>query len=116
MWFKPSLSPSRLRLNRLGPVGVLEKTKTTGAGKWIRHLPIYMSQSAYVMAADMLDMGSDLSGSTREGEGRTADAEDAQRRHALKCRDPWMWVWLLLALRDKQWFLAAAVSISQRRS
>ena len=51
------LNPSSLRLNRLGLVGVLEKTKTTGAGKRIRHLPIYICHSAYFMAPDWLTVG-----------------------------------------------------------
>ena len=42
------LNPSSLRLNRLGLDGVLEKTKTTGAGKRIRHLPIYICHSALI--------------------------------------------------------------------
>ena len=44
------LNPSSLRLNRSRMVGLLEKTKTTGAGKQIRHLPIYICHSAYFMA------------------------------------------------------------------
>ena len=51
------LNPSSLRLSRLGLVGVLEKTKTTGAGKRIRHLPIYICHSAYFMAPDWLSVG-----------------------------------------------------------
>ena len=51
------LNPSSPRLNRLGLVGVLEKTKTTGAGKRIRHLPIYICHSAYFMAPDWLTVG-----------------------------------------------------------
>ena len=51
------LNPSSLRLSRLGLVGVLEKTETMGAGKRIRHLPIYICHSAYFMAPDWLSVG-----------------------------------------------------------
>ena len=37
--------------------GVLKKTKTTGAGKRVRELPIYISELAYVVEKDWLDTG-----------------------------------------------------------
>ena len=37
--------------------GVLKKTKTTGAGKRVRELPIYISEHAYVVEKDWLDTG-----------------------------------------------------------
>ncbi len=37
--------------------GVLKKTKTTGAGKRVRELPIYVSEFAYVAEKDWLDTG-----------------------------------------------------------
>lgn len=37
--------------------GVLKKTKTTGAGKRVRELPIFISEKAYVVEEDWLDTG-----------------------------------------------------------
>ena len=37
--------------------GVLKKTKTTGAGKRVRELPIFISEKAYVTEKDWLDTG-----------------------------------------------------------
>ena len=33
-------------IDRLGLIGMLEKTKATAVGKWTRHLPIYTCHSA----------------------------------------------------------------------
>eukprot|EP00438_Fugacium_kawagutii_P004233 Skav224105 [mRNA] locus=scaffold3077:22397:23920:- [translate_table: standard] len=52
-----SLRPASLRLTAFGLVGCLERTKTTGPGKWIRHLPIFVSRSAYLFAAGWLEEG-----------------------------------------------------------
>ena len=39
------LNPSSLSLTRFGLQGLLERTKTTGPGKRVRHLPIHVSAS-----------------------------------------------------------------------
>ena len=51
------LNPSSLSLTRFGLQGLLERTKTTGPGKRVRHLPIYVSASVGFMASDWLETG-----------------------------------------------------------
>ena len=51
------LSPGSLRLTKHGLVGSLERTKTTGPGKKVRHLPIFVSNSAYFMGPHWLRVG-----------------------------------------------------------
>ena len=51
------LSPGSLRLTKHGLVGSLERTKTTGPGKKVRHLPIFVSNSAFFMAPQWLSVG-----------------------------------------------------------
>ena len=58
-----SLRPSSLRLTPLGLVGCLERTKTTGPGKRVRHLPIFISRSAYLFAPGWLEKGMEIWGS-----------------------------------------------------
>ena len=51
------LNPASLRLTKFGLLGLLERTKTTGPGKRMRHLPIYVSASAILMAPGWLEEG-----------------------------------------------------------
>ena len=49
-----------LKLTSLGLAGVLERTKTSGAGKHIRHLPIYISPNASMMVPNWLEVGTKI--------------------------------------------------------
>ena len=55
-----SLRPSSLRLTSFGLVGCLERTKTTGPGKRVRHLPIFICRSAYLLAPGWLEKGFEI--------------------------------------------------------
>ena len=55
-----SLRPSSLRLTSFGLVGCLERTKTTGPGKRVRHLPIFICRSAYLLAPGWLEKGLEI--------------------------------------------------------
>ena len=55
-----SLRPLSLRLTSFGLVGCLERTKTTGPGKRVRHLPIFMCRSAYLLAPGWLEKGLEI--------------------------------------------------------
>ena len=54
------LSPGSLRQTKHGLVGCLERTKTSGPGKKVRHLPIFVSRSAFFMGAQWLSVGLQL--------------------------------------------------------
>ncbi|CAE7027742.1 unnamed protein product [Symbiodinium natans] len=51
------LSPSSLVLSSDGLQGVLERTKTTGPGKRVRYLPIFVSRRAFLVSPDWLTVG-----------------------------------------------------------
>lgn len=51
------LQPTALRLLPLGLSGLLERTKTTGPGKRVRHLPIFVARGAALMAPAWLEVG-----------------------------------------------------------
>ena len=51
------LDPSTLILSRDGMSGLIDQTKTSGPGKRIRYLPIFISFEAYVLAPDWLRVG-----------------------------------------------------------
>ena len=55
-----SLRPSSLRLTSFGLIGCLERTKTTGPGKRVRHLPIFICRSAYLLAPGWLEKGLEI--------------------------------------------------------
>ena len=55
-----SLRPSSLRLTSFVLVGCLERTKTTGPGKRVRHLPISICRSAYLLAPGWLEKGLEI--------------------------------------------------------
>jgi hypothetical protein len=55
-----SLRPSSLRLTSFVLVGCLERTKTTGPGKRVRHLPIFICRSAYLLAPGWLEKGLEI--------------------------------------------------------
>ena len=54
------LSPGSLRLTKHRLVGCLERTKTSGPGKKVRHLPIFLGRSAFFMGAQWLAVGLQL--------------------------------------------------------
>ena len=54
------LNPSSLRLNSLGLCGVLERTKCTGPGKRLRHLPFFVCHSAALFVPNWLKLGWDI--------------------------------------------------------
>ena len=51
------LNPASLVLSSEGLQGVLERTKTTGPGKRIRYLPIFISCKAFLVSPDWLATG-----------------------------------------------------------
>ena len=51
------LNPASLRMTSLGLSGVLERTKCTGPGKRVRHLPFFVSRSAALFVSDWLELG-----------------------------------------------------------
>ena len=51
------LNPASLRLTKFGLVGLLERTKTTGPGKRVRHLPIFIAASVGFMSSTWLEQG-----------------------------------------------------------
>ena len=51
------LNPASLELREDGLIGLLERTKTSGPGKRVRHLPIFVSAKASFMASDWLVQG-----------------------------------------------------------
>ena len=54
------LNPSSLRLNSLGLCGVLERTKCSGPGKRVRHLPFFFCHSAALFVPNWLKLGWDI--------------------------------------------------------
>ena len=54
------LNPSSLRLNSLGLCGVLERTKCSGPGKRVRHLPFFVCHSAALFVPNWLKLGWDI--------------------------------------------------------
>ena len=54
------LNPVSLRWTPHGLVGCLARTKTTGPGKRVRHLPVFVKKSAFFMAPSWLSIGLDV--------------------------------------------------------
>lgn len=54
------LNPASLSLKDCGLVGWLERTKTSGPGKRVRHLPIFVSSAAGLFTSKWLQVGWDI--------------------------------------------------------
>ena len=52
-----SLNPGSLRMVHSGLLGTLERTKTSGPGKRVRFLPIFVSRKAYIVSENWLTVG-----------------------------------------------------------